>query len=209
MFPIMGTILPNTGNTASGIADALFDHVQKRVLVVLFGEPDRSFSTTEMIRTVGSGVGAVHRTLIRLSTAGLLTIQKSGNQKLYQANRESPVFQELHGLILKTAGLVSPIADALAPFGQKIRAAFVYGSVAKGQDHSRSDVDLIVITEGLDYPTIFDALQPVERILGRSIHPRVLTPGEWKRKLSSGNSFIQRIWAGPKHFVAGSADAIA
>ncbi|MDP9201529.1 MAG: transcriptional regulator [Gemmatimonadota bacterium] len=209
MFPIMGMIIPNMGNTAGGIADALFDQVQKRVLVILFGEPDRSFSTTEIIRIAGSGVGAVHRTLVRLATAGLLTVQKLGNQKVYKANQESPVFQELHGLILKTAGLVSPIADALAPFGQKIHAAFVYGSVAKGRDHSRSDVDLIVIAEGLDYPTIFEALQPVERILGRSIHPRVLRPGEWKRKLSSGNSFIRRIWAGPKHFVVGSANAIA
>lgn len=205
----MGIMIPNLGNTAGGIADALFDQVQKRVLVILFGQPDRSFSTTEIIKIAGSGVGAVHRTLVRLATAGLLTAQKIGNQKLYKANRESPIFEELHGLILKTAGLVGPIGDALAPFGQKIHAAFVYGSVAKGSDHSQSDIDMIVIVEGLDYPTVFEALQPVERILGRPIHPRVLRPGEWKRKLSSGNSFIRRVWAGPKHFVVGSADAIA
>lgn len=150
----------------------------------------------------------MHRTLIRLAKPGLLTVQKLGNQKLYKANQESPVFQELHGLILKTAGLVSPIADALAPFGQKIHAAFVYGSVAKGLDHPRSDIDLIVIAEGIDYPTIFETLQPVERILGRSIHPRVLRPTDWKRKLNSGNSFLRRIWAGPKNFVIGSANAL-
>jgi len=204
----MGTIDPNMGNIGSGIADALFDQVQKRVLVILFGAPDRSYSTSEIIRIAGSGVGAVHRTLIRLATAGLLTVQKLGNQKVYRANQESPVFQELHGLVLKTAGLVSPIADALAQFGPRIHAAFVYGSVAKGLDNSRSDIDLIVVSEGLDYPTIFEALQPAERILGRPIHPRVMRPDEWKRKMTSGNSFIRRIWAGPKHFVIGSANAL-
>lgn len=205
----MGNLIPTLGNTASGLADALFTQSQQRVLAVLFGQPDQSFSTTEIIDIARSGVGAVHRTLLRLAISGLLTVKKTGNQKLYQANRESPIFHELHGLILKTVGLVSPIAEALAPFGQKIHAAFVYGSVAQGRDHSRSDIDLIVIAEGLDYPSIFEALQPVEQVLGRPIHPRVLPLEEWKRKWKSGSSFVRRIWARPKIFVIGSENALS
>jgi len=117
-----------------GVADALFAKVQQRVLGVLFGNPRRSFYANEVIALAHSGTGAVQRELARLEDAGLVTVTRVGKQKHYQANAASPVFEELRGLVLKTSGLADLLREALAPVERRIRAAFVYGSIAKGED---------------------------------------------------------------------------
>ena len=94
-------------------------------------------------RIVGSGTGAVERELARLEGSGLVATQRIGNQKHYQANRNSPIFAELHGIVVKTVGMAEPLRAALAPFGDRIKAAFVYGSLAKGTDTAASDIDLM------------------------------------------------------------------
>ena len=138
VVPEMGMIIPEMGTTASkpraGLADALFTPVQQRVLGLLFGQPDRRFQSAELIRLAKGGVGAVHRQLGRLAETDLVTVTRSGNQKHYQARRDSPVFEELHSLIVKTVGVAEPLRQALARKARAIRAAFVYGSVAKGTD---------------------------------------------------------------------------
>src|SRR5262249_15116670 len=153
----LGSIIPNMGkeHAPSRIADALFSTVQQRVLGLLFGGPDRDFSTSDLIRLAQSGTGAVHRELTRLADAGIVAVSRLGNQKRYRANQESPVFTELHGLIVKTTGLVDPIRAALWPFRDRIAAAFVYGSVAKGTDKARSDIDVMVLGEGLSKEEVY------------------------------------------------------
>jgi Polymerase beta, Nucleotidyltransferase len=144
------------------LADALFSPVQQRVLALLFGQPGRSFRSAELIALADSGTGAAHRQLMRLADSGLITVTRSGHQKHYQANPESPVFSELHGLVVKTIGLAGPLAEALEPFRERIQAAFVYGSIAKGSDTARSDIDLMVISDDLAYPDAYSALQEIE-----------------------------------------------
>src|SRR4026209_1621377 len=111
----MGTTAANrtTRPPVSGLADVLFTPVQQRVLGLLFAQPDRRFQSGELIRLAGSGTGAAHRLLTRLAHSGLVTVTQLGNQKHYQANRDSAVFAELHGLIVKTSGLVVPLRTAL------------------------------------------------------------------------------------------------
>lgn len=209
----MGIIVPNMGtktNTASGgLADALFSPVQQRVLGLLFGQPRRRFQSAEVIRLARSGTGAVHRLLTQLAAVGLITVTRSGNQKHYQANRASPVFPELHRLILKTVGVVGPLRQALVPKASKIHAAFVYGSVAKRTETARSDIDLMVITDALTYPDVFQAVQSVERALARSVNPTVLTLAEWRAKRAQSGSFAARVGKGPRLFVIGSDDDLA
>src|SRR6185436_10782044 len=145
LLPKSGTILPDMGTELAPrtrLADALFSPVQQRVLALLFGQPERSFRSTEVIALAGSGTGAAHRQLVRLADSGLVTATRVGNQKHYQANRDSPIFSELHGLVVKTMGLVGPLEEALAPFRERIQVAFVYGSIAKGTDTAQSDIDL-------------------------------------------------------------------
>ncbi len=191
---------------SSGLADALFTSVQQRVLGLLFGQPGRRFQSAELIRLAESGTGATHRCLKRLAESGLVRVSSEGHQKYYQANAESPVFEELSGLMRKTVGLAGPLREALADLGDLIHAAFVYGSVASGDDRADSDVDLMVIAEDLAYPTLFEALQAAERQLGRAVNPSLMTPDEWHRKRAQPDSFAARIHDRPRLQVLGSAD---
>jgi predicted nucleotidyltransferase len=217
IIPFLGMILPNMGKKATipiptiaptGLADALFTPVQQRVLGLLFGQPDRRFQSGELIRLAASGTGAVHRFLTRLANAGLVTVDRLGNQKYYSANSASPVFAEMHGLIVKTSGLVAPLRAALAPLADRIKAAFVYGSIAKGTDTAASDIDLMVIADGLDYADIYGALQLAESALGRTVNPNVMSRTEWRRKRGE-SGFVARVATQPRLFVIGSDDELS
>ena len=192
--------------TPASLADALFTPVQQRVLGWLFGQPERRFQSGELIRLANSGTGAVHRLLTRLAQTGLVTVERVGNQKHYQANPASPVFAELAGLIRKSVGLAFPLQEALAPLAQKISAAFVYGSVARGEEHAASDIDLMVIAQALDYPALYEALQTAETALGRRINPTLMQPAEWQSKRGDADSFAARIASQPRMFLIGSDD---
>jgi predicted nucleotidyltransferase len=206
-------IVPNMGRKAApattGLAEALFSPVQKRVLALLFGQPDRRYQSAELIRLANSGIGAVHRQLSRLAEAGWVTVFRTGNQKHYQANRACPAFTELNGLIVKTVGLVEPLRQALAPRAKGIRAAFIFGSVARGADTARSDIDLMVISERLSYPDIFEAVQGAEVVLARPVNPNVMSPAEWRVKRAKKDSFAARVAGQPRLFVIGSEDDLA
>jgi predicted nucleotidyltransferase len=191
------------------IADTLFSQVQRRVLGLLFGQPDRTFYGSELIRLARSGSGAVQRELRRLEESGLVTAARVGNQKHYRANVRSPVFPELRGLILKTLGLAEPLREALAPHAQRIKAAFVYGSIAKGEETARSDIDLMVIGDDVTYSDFFDEFLKAEQLLGRPVHANFVSPDEWRRKLTQGSAFFTKINAQPKIFVVGSQEDLA
>jgi predicted nucleotidyltransferase len=191
---------------AGGLASALFSNVQQRVLALLFGRPDTSFYTSEIVRTLRSGTGAVERELARLEQSGLISVEWIGNQKHYRANRDTPIFHELHGIVQKTVGLRDPIRRALQSYSDRIEVAFVYGSVAKQTDTTRSDIDLMVIGDNLVYSDLYSGLQEAEKIVARPINPTILDMREWRRKLSAKNSFIEKISRQPKIFIFGSGE---
>lgn len=210
----MGLILPAMGKTgerasASGLAGALFTPVQRRVLGLLFGQPDRSFGSGELTRQANSGTGTVHRQLQRLEKVGLVTVTRIGNQKHYQANSDSPIFRELHGLVAKTVDLAEPLRRALAPFSKQIELAFVFGSVAKGTERAKSDIDLLVVSDEIGYGEIYEAILPAEAFLARPINPTVRTRTEWRKELATKDSFAQRISRQARIFVIGEASAAA
>jgi predicted nucleotidyltransferase len=186
------------------LSSALFSNVQQRVLALIFGHPERSFYIKEIVRNLHSGTGAVERELSRLEQSGLVSVHRIGNQKHYQANRESPIFDELHGIVVKTAGLIEPLRQSLLPYADKIKVAFVYGSVAKGTDKARSDIDLMVIGDDLTYTDLYAALQKAENILHRPVSPTFLSFDDWWRKASTKDSVIAKIGTQPKLFIFGS-----
>lgn len=197
-------IVPILGIKPGSLADALFTKTQQRVLGVLFGHPTRHFHAQDVIRQARSGTGAAHRELVRLEASGLVTVTQIGRQKHYQANPESPLFKELTSIVEKTVGLAEPLRRALKPFGDRIRAAFVYGSVAKQTDRATSDVDLMVISDDVTYGEVFAALERASRALGRPVNPTVLTPGDYSRKLDEGSSFVSRLQKSRKLWIIGS-----
>ena len=205
-------IIPNMGTKARdriGLADALFSPVQRRVLGLLYGQPQRRFQSAELIRLAGSGTGATHRLLTRLAAAGLVTVTRTGNQKHYQANEDSPVFAELHRLIVKTTGLADPLRQALTPQAGDIHAAFVYGSVASGTEKASSDVDLMVVSDTMNHADLFEILQAVEQTLARRVNPTVMTLGEWRAMQAEPDSFAARIAEGARLWLIGSDDDLA
>lgn len=218
--PQKGTIVPNMGisiqesqppgrdDAPTALADVLFTPTQQRVLGLLFGQPDRRYQSAELIRLAASGTGGVHRFLTRLAQAGLVRVDAVGNQKFYQANPDSPVFEEMAGLIRKTVGLVAPLRAALSPVADDVVAAFVYGSIARGDDHAGSDIDLMVVSDTLDYARMYAVLESAETGLARTINPSLLTAAEWRRKRSEEDSFIARIASQPRLFVIGAEDAL-
>ncbi|PNG56696.1 hypothetical protein WDL1CHR_00504 [Variovorax sp. WDL1] len=116
-MPDLGMVMPNMGTThlatpqSSSLADALFPGTKQRVLGLLFGQPSRSFYANELIGLAGSGSGAAQRELANLAQSGLVNVTAVGNQKHYQANADSPLFEELCGIVQKTVGLRSAAAS--------------------------------------------------------------------------------------------------
>jgi predicted nucleotidyltransferase len=192
------------GMEAISLSNALFSKVQQRVLALIFGQPERSFYMSEIVRNVHSGTGAVERELSRLQRSGLVSVERIGNQKHYRANHQSPIYQELQSLVIKTVALAEPLRKYLEPYSDNIRVAFVYGSVAKGTDTARSDVDLMVIGDELSYSELYAALQDAEDALHRKVSPTFLSQKDWQRKISDKGSFVSKINALPKIFVLGS-----
>lgn len=186
------------------LSNALFSKVQQRVLALIFGHPERSFYTSEIVRSVRSGTGAVERELARLRLSGLVCVERIGNQKHYRANFKSPIFEELHGIVVKTVAVAEPLRKALEPYANRIKSAFVFGSVAKHADTAQSDIDLMVIGEDLSYAELYTVLQHAEITLRRKVAPLFLTEDEWRRKSSDRGSFARTLLTRPKIFIIGS-----
>lgn len=184
--------------------EALFTGTKQRVLALLFGQPSRSFYATELIGLAESGSGAVQRELAKLAQSGLVNVKALGNQKHYQANADSPIFEELCAIVQKTVGLAGPLREALAPLGQSIIAAFVYGSVAKKQDTASSDIDLMLLSDHVSYAEVFLALESASKALGRTVNPTILTRKEFNKRMAARESFLTRVLAQSKIWVIGS-----
>lgn len=171
---------------------------------MLFGQPERSYYASELIREAGTGSGAAQRELARLEASGLIVARRIGNQRHYQANTTSPLFAELRAIVLKTVGLAEPLRHALNPVASAIRAAFVYGSVAKAADQANSDIDLMVVSDSLSYGDVFAALQKVSRTLSRDVNPTVYSAAEFSKRAKNKNAFIRRVLEGAKVWVIGT-----
>ena len=206
--------MPNMGMTINsphlesapfeGLGSVLFTNTQQRVLGCLFGQPERSFFANELINLTGAGSGAVQRELKRLSESGLVTSEMRGNQRHFQANPHSPIFQELTQIVQKTFGLAHPIREALAPYREAIRCAFIFGSIAKKQDTATSDIDLFVISDKLSYADLVNQLLGTDVRLGRSINPTIYTEEDVRQRVLDGNAFLTRILEQPKIWIIGS-----
>ena len=215
-MPNLGIIVPDMGMNdslrpgkvseaaaryaAASLSGALFTTTQQRVLACLFGESGRSYAVNELIQATGAGSGAVQRELARLAGSGLLTVEHVGNQKRYRANPDAPIHDELVSIVRKTFGLAEPLREALAP---------LYGSIAKGSDTARSDIDLMVIADDLAYAEIMLALHPVAERLGRPINPTVYARDELRSRLDAGNSFVGRVLQQPRQWLIGGEDDLA
>lgn len=206
--PIVGMIRGAAMEQNASLGDALFSMTQQRVLSYLFGQPERSFFANELIALTCGGSGAVQRELKRLESSGLVKTERRGNQKHYQANPDSPIYQELCGIVQKTFGLAGPLREALSPFAESIDAAFVYGSVARKHDTASSDIDLMIVSETLAYADLYEKLASVEAYLGRQVNPTLYNKAEIMKRVANDNAFVTRVFTQPKIWLIGDEHAI-
>lgn len=190
------------------IADALFTKTQQRVLALLYGKADKSFYTNEIVRWADMGRGTICRELDRLVSANLLLTTRMGNQLHYKANLNSPIYHELTSIIRKTFGIADVIRAVLAPVNEQIDWAFIYGSIAKGNETADSDIDLLLVSDSLAYADLMTVLTESEQRLERPINPSIYTDEQIKNKLRDHKIFITRIMDQPKIWVKGNNNDI-
>jgi len=179
--------------SATSLGDALFTKAQQKLLALFFGQPDRSYYLNEVVRLAAMGKGAITRELAKLCESGLLVKSKQGNQNHYQANQASPIFNELVGIVKKTFGVAGVLRSALTPLLSQLEQAFVYGSIAKGEDHSGSDVDVMLVGDELSYSEIMQLLETAESQLQRTVNPTIYSPDEFAKRLADGQSFLTKV----------------
>lgn len=181
----------------------LFPEYRRRILGLMLLRPEEALHGREIARRIGLPAGTVARELQRLAEAGLLTRERRGNQQVYRANPHSPIFTELASILRKTSGVVDILANALAPVAERLRVAFVFGSVARGQESAGSDVDLMLVGD-LGFREAVALLHPTQAEIGREVNPKVFAIGEFSGKLHS-DPFLAEVMSKPKLFVVGNA----
>lgn len=187
---------------------SLFGRTRSALLALLYGHTDQSFYMRQLVREVGAGHGALQRELKHLTDMGLIVRTTQGNQVLYRANSQSPVFSEIKSVIAKTVGIHDVIRSALASLGPEIQIAFVYGSVARQKERANSDVDLMILGNA-PFSDVVSALGSAQRVLGREINPTVFPASEFRSKLAARNHFLHSVMREKKLFVLGTEHELA
>jgi len=170
----------------------LFGKTRLAVLSLFLLQPERRLHFREILRLTGAGQGAAQRELAKLAEAGILLKTREGNLAYYRANRAHLAFTELRGLVEKTAGISAFLRTALLPLAQKIEQAFLFGSVARGEERAESDIDLMVIGD-VSFMAVVAAVAPLQESVGREINPTVFTASEFRKRLDQGDHFLSRV----------------
>ena len=177
------------------------------ILAATLVQPQKAWFASELARRMGVPSSSLQRELQDLTDAGILRSHRQGRMAYYQANTDSPLFPELRGLMLKTAGLVDVLVDALKPLASKLALVFVYGSIASGEERSESDIDLLIV--GSASPSALALpLRRAREVLGREINPTVYSPAEFARKRMENDHFLTQVLTKPKLLVLGSEDEL-
>ncbi len=190
------------GTSTGALSQVLFGQGRRAILTLLYGHADEQFYLREIARRAGTGIGATQRELGQLTDAGLIQSVRCGHQVYYQANRKNPIFAELKSILAKTSGIRDILHEALTSLRDRIKLAFVYGSIARGEEKASSDVDLMVVGE-VTFADVVSALSEIEAKLGREVNPTVYGPREFREKLAAKNHFLSTVAKEKKLFVIG------
>lgn len=191
------------------LARTLFGTVRGALLALLYDRPHEAFFYRDITRRLPRlSPGSIQRELKLLSSLGLIERRRRGNQVFYRAKIDNPVFSEIKEIVRKTAGLAYELTRVLVqPLERHIDVAFIYGSFARGAETAASDIDLMLIgTAPLD--EVIAVTAELERSIGRAINPVVMSPREFRTKLSNDNHFVTALLAGKKIFLKGGEDEL-
>jgi len=188
------------------LPDILSSRGRAEVFRLLFGISAEELHVREIERRSGLAIRTVSRELKKLEETDLITARRDGNRLYYSANRAHPLFDDIRNMVMKTIGLAGILSDALA--GATVSVAFVFGSVARGAEDARSDVDLMVIG-GTGLREISSLLAGVSEQIGREVNPHVMSAEEFRERQRAEDHFLRRVIDSPKLFVVGDDDELA
>jgi predicted nucleotidyltransferase len=185
----------------------LFPKTRAEILRLLFENAERETHLRDLARMAGLSPASLQKELATLATLELITARPDGNRLYFRANTAHPIYPDLHGLVIKTAGIAAALQQALSTVAG-IDLALIFGSTASGDATGNSDVDLLILgPAGLR--KIAPALRGLAENLGREINPICLTPAEWREKHQRGDAFASRLSSEPKIWLKGDANALA
>jgi predicted nucleotidyltransferase len=193
------------------VLDTLFPEVRQGILSATLTRPEKWWYLSELANFLQTRPSSLQRELTALVQSGILEQRRDGRRTYFKAETRSPIFRDLRSIFEKTVGLVPTLRIMLRTFGDKIACAFVYGSVARGEERATSDVDLMVIGD-LELADLFPSLGKAEKRLGREINVTNYSVDEFRKKASEGNHFLTTVLSGNLQFVKGEQrdlDAIA
>lgn len=194
---------PSSEADTTSMADALFSGTRQKLLGFLFGQPENAYTLGELIERAQAGSGAVQREVARLMDSGLVRVEGKGRSRLYRANPDAPIFEELCGIAQKLFGPQEVIRSALEPLHARLQVALLYGSVAKGEDRADSDIDVLIVSDGLLLEDIYSALAEAERSLGRQVNPTLYTTEEFRQRRNSDSPFLADVLGGEYRVLLG------
>ena len=190
------------------LGSLLFGEYRERTLGLLLLNPDASYHVRELARLTGTSPGTLHKELTKLTSGGILQRKKVGNQVHYSANLSCPIFDELASILRKTSGLADVLANALIGLENKIELAFVFGSIARGDQQTNSDVDIMLIGS-LSFSDAVQALHSTQAVLQREVNPVVYSQEEFERRIKNNDSFIKEVLGKPKLFIIGTENELS
>ena len=188
------------------LADALFGKTRKAAIGVLFSHPEKSWHLRELARNAGVSPTMIGKEMDALSSAGIVLEARDGNRRSLRANPECPIFEELRGIARKTSGLADVLREALSRL-DGIDFAFVFGSVATGQERSGSDGEVCVVGS-VPYRSLVTALPATEGAVGRAVNPVHYSPAEFRQKFEAKNPFVTRLLSSKRIWLIGDDNAI-
>ena len=191
----------------SGIAGVLFGKSMRAILALLFGRPEQRFYLREIARAAGTPPSSLQRDLAALTAAGVVERRENGRQIYYQANPACPIFAELKAIVTKTFGVADFVRQLLRPHEKRIRAAFIYGSIAKGTEAPGSDIDIMVIGD-LPPSGLTEELQKIYDQLNRKPSLTAWSADEFVRLSADQNHFISQVLQGPLIWLVGDKEGL-
>lgn len=184
------------------LAQILSSRVRAEIFRLLFGVHAAELHMRELEREAGCTIGPVQSELKKLLGLQLVVSRRSGNRLYYRANKDHPLYPEIRSLVLKSSGLCDYLAECLNP-RDDIALAFVFGSIAAGNEGAASDIDLMVIGD-IGLRALAGLLADFRSSIGREVNPHVFSREEFMRRRKEGEHFIFSVLASPRLFVKGT-----
>jgi predicted nucleotidyltransferase len=182
-------------------AELLSSRARAEIFRLLFNGTGDELHVREIERRSGLNDSTLRQELRKLVRLDLVQSRRDSNRVYYRAKTESPLYPEIRNLVLKTSGLSDVLKSVLTD--KRIRVAFVFGSIARGEEKAGSDVDLMVIGQ-LGLRDLSRLLSGIEEKIGREVNPHVLREEEFRKRIRAKEHFVSSVMETPKIFIIGS-----